>query len=418
MVGVHSSAGRRHFLPSRWTRARAGALVAVVQMLSVVAPTHAAAMAQPAESVIVPAEGVWEDLPFTVRGAAPGAASVVLWARQAIVATGTPGPWTELGTVVVGPDGFQVQVTWPVPGALELAGVVDDGAALPPEVPQAVAQVGDRTLSLEVSPGPYKVLTTRPTARVSVIPAIAGVQVTLSSGRDVVQVVTDGSGRAAWVMPALNTEAVLQVRASSGAEAAVEASVVRSLRPTVALQPRVRRVRGKQLPSSWHRGCPVGPDRLRNVVMVFQGYDGVYRWGEMVMHRRVVDRAIRVFRRALTSGFRIRRMEWIEAYQGSDPRSMEADNSYAFACRQVTGDPFSLSPHSYGTSFDLNPRRNPYQDSSGKWWPANGLRYRDRSLREIGMIFKRSVIRLEFAARGFFWGGFWRHRDYQHFQPR
>lgn len=75
-------------------------------------------------------------------------------------------------------------------------------------------------------------------------------------------------------------------------------------------------------------------------------------------------------------------------YGGTDIKAMFHDNTSAFNCRHVTGDPPSLSPHSYGTAIDINTVRDPYMDSSGRWYPrTKGASYRDRSHIRPGMLF-------------------------------
>ena len=60
-------------------------------------------------------------------------------------------------------------------------------------------------------------------------------------------------------------------------------------------------------------------------------------------------------------------------YDGNDPVQMEANNTSAFNCRKVVGNPYKQSPHSYGTSPSTStPVQNPYRDVNGKWWPENG----------------------------------------------
>ena len=44
---------------------------------------------------------------------------------------------------------------------------------------------------------------------------------------------------------------------------------------------------------------------------------------------------------------------------GSDLAAMRADNTSAFNCRTVTGNPYRLSQHSYGNAIDINTVRNP-----------------------------------------------------------
>ncbi len=44
----------------------------------------------------------------------------------------------------------------------------------------------------------------------------------------------------------------------------------------------------------------------------------------------------------------------------SDVAAMKADNTSAFNCRPVTGNPYRVSQHSYGNAIDINTVRNPY----------------------------------------------------------
>ena len=44
----------------------------------------------------------------------------------------------------------------------------------------------------------------------------------------------------------------------------------------------------------------------------------------------------------------------------SDLAAMRADNTSAFNCRPVTGNPYRVSQHSYGNAIDINTVRNPY----------------------------------------------------------
>ena len=54
----------------------------------------------------------------------------------------------------------------------------------------------------------------------------------------------------------------------------------------------------------------------------------------------------------------------VDAYGGSDFRSIEADNTSAFNCRFVDGTT-RYSEHAYGRAIDINPIENPYVTSAG-----------------------------------------------------
>ncbi|MEU0796784.1 M15 family peptidase, partial [Amycolatopsis sp. NPDC005961] len=58
------------------------------------------------------------------------------------------------------------------------------------------------------------------------------------------------------------------------------------LPPYVAV---IKPVSAERLGSSWHEGCPVGPDQLRLVSLPFVGFDGGVHRGELVVN---ADRAV------------------------------------------------------------------------------------------------------------------------------
>ena len=119
-----------------------------------------------------------------------------------------------------------------------------------------------------------------------------------------------------------------------------------------------------------------------------------------------------VFRALYEQRFPIRRMRLVDAYDGSDARSMAADNTSAFNCRKVTGGT-TWSEHSYGRAVDLNPVQNPYVAGSTVAPPA-GASYVDRSPLRKGMV--TPGVRSAFASIGWGWGGSWAtKKDYQHF---
>ena len=122
----------------------------------------------------------------------------------------------------------------------------------------------------------------------------------------------------------------------------------------------VRRMVG----TSWHRGCPVALADLRLVTATYWGFDKRAHTGRIVVHRDVAADVLAVLRRLYAARFPIRRMVPVDAYGGSDYRSIEADNTSAFNCRYVDGTT-RWSEHAYGRAIDLNPIENPYVTSSG-----------------------------------------------------
>src|SRR5262249_24245836 len=112
--------------------------------------------------------------------------------------------------------------------------------------------------------------------------------------------------------------------------------------------------------------------------------------------------------------FPIRRMIPIHAFDGGDGRSMAADNTAAFNCRDVRGATI-WSQHAYGRAVDVNPRENP-EIRAGRVYPKRAGAFGDRAVRRMGMIFPGDVVVRAFAAVGWGWGGYWTSlKDYQHF---
>jgi hypothetical protein len=188
--------------------------------------------------------------------------------------------------------------------------------------------------------------------------------------------------------------------------------------PASGFTARVRPVTASDVRYTYRAGCPVGPSDLRAVEMTYRGYDGVVRTGVLVVATSRASDVVATFRAAFDSGFRIRRMDNPDRWKGDDEAMMAADNTSAFNCRPVTGDPGKLSPHAYGIAIDVNPRRNPYLAANGVWYPDNGSPWIDRTRRDHGMLFTGSPLVTQVLARGGIWGGSWANPDYQHVELR
>jgi hypothetical protein len=166
---------------------------------------------------------------------------------------------------------------------------------------------------------------------------------------------------------------------------------------------------------SWHKGCPVPISDLRLLTLSYRGFDGRTHTGRLIVNRSAAKDVVGVFRRLYRASFPIRRMRLIDAYGGSDFRSIEADNTSAFNCRAATGSS-SWSNHAYGLAIDVNPIENPYVDSAGRTSHPASRRYLDRSRIRRGMAYPGGVLVRAFEAAGWGWGGYWSGiRDYQHF---
>lgn len=188
----------------------------------------------------------------------------------------------------------------------------------------------------------------------------------------------------------------------------------------VAAQPpyvaTIERVTAAQLPSSWRRGCPIGPSQLRRVRLRYVGFDGRAHMGQLVVRDRVAEDVVEIFRLLYDARFPIRKVRPIDAYGGSDDRSVEADNTSAFNCRfAVEPGPRHWSLHAYGEAIDINTVENPYVQG-GRVSHANARAYVDRSRIRRGMAYPGGVLVRGFAKYGWKWGGYWPGLpDYQHF---
>jgi len=182
----------------------------------------------------------------------------------------------------------------------------------------------------------------------------------------------------------------------------------------VALNLTVEKVTRGDLPYTYRSGCPVKPSGLRLLRLTHYGFDKKLHRGEIVVRTSAVSDVSAVFKRALDDRFPIRLMRRVDRYHGSDIRSMEKDNTSAFNCRHVTGNPSRLSQHSYGNAVDVNTRENPYVTGS-RVYPSTSRTYLNRGNVRKGMLISSGPIPKEFSRRGWPWGARWSHPDYQHF---
>lgn len=171
-----------------------------------------------------------------------------------------------------------------------------------------------------------------------------------------------------------------------------------------------------QLAGSWRPGCPVAPAQLRLLRLAYWDFSGARRLGSLVVRDRIAGEVVGVFRRLYAARFPIRRLEPVDAFGGSDRRSMAADNTSGFNCRPVVAPGLRRwSAHAYGEAIDVNPRENPYLEG-GRVLPPAGRAYLDRGRPRRGMAVEGGVLVRAFAAAGWTWGGRWSGSpDYQHF---
>jgi hypothetical protein len=194
---------------------------------------------------------------------------------------------------------------------------------------------------------------------------------------------------------------------------------------TPAIEARMRRW-------SWRPGCPVELRRLRYLRVPFVDSRGREQLGELVVHESVAEELVVVMAELHAARFPIERMQLIDAYGGSDARSMEDNNTSAWNCREQTSSPGIFSDHSYGTAIDINPKVNPYarprpvvlvpEPLGGDGRPVlvappSGAPFLDRSAEVPGLIRAGDACHHALTSRGWTWGGAWTSLvDYQHFE--
>lgn len=168
---------------------------------------------------------------------------------------------------------------------------------------------------------------------------------------------------------------------------------------------------------SWRPGCPVPPRRLRQIRMTYVGFDHRKHIGKLIVNASVVRQVLKVFRTLYRAKFPIKMMKPIDAFHGSDPRSMAADNTSSFNCRKaVSSGPPSWSMHAFGLAIDVNTVQNPYVQPGQPVEPKAGAAYLNRSDIRRGMAYAGGVLVRAFSSVGWGWGGNWSGSpDYQHF---
>jgi len=172
-----------------------------------------------------------------------------------------------------------------------------------------------------------------------------------------------------------------------------------------------------QIHWSWHPGCPVALEHLRVVTGDHFTFAGLVEKGTIVVHEDAAEAVRSVLEKLFAAQYPIARMVPIDAFEGDDDRSIAANNSSGFNCREVAGKPGVWSQHAYGRAVDLNPVQNPYV-KDGVVSPLEGRRFVDRSLRDPGVIHEGDAVVRAFDDVGWHWGGRWKHQlDYQHFSP-
>jgi hypothetical protein len=178
-------------------------------------------------------------------------------------------------------------------------------------------------------------------------------------------------------------------------------------------------LRERLMGRNWHPGCPVGLDDLRHLQVRYWDFKGRPRSGPLIVHEMLAGDVLGVFHRLFRAGFRIHRIKLPPRFRPSAPGDYwhsTVNRTAAFNCRPATGNPGSLSHHSYGWAIDINPLQNPYVAPDGSVLRRAAKPYVDRTRREPGMVHAGDVVVRAFARIGWEWGGDWTTlKDYMHF---
>lgn len=172
------------------------------------------------------------------------------------------------------------------------------------------------------------------------------------------------------------------------------------------------RMIGKSMPAD----ATIGFDELSYLTITYLDYNGKTKQGEMIVHKKLADEVLDIFREIYEAKFPIERMRLVDDYGASDHTSMVNNNTSAFCYRTISGTN-KVSNHGKGVAIDINPFYNPHVlKNSGKVNPPEASKYADRSLSDKGMIKYNDVVYKAFTSRGWKWGGNWNNPDYQHFE--
>jgi len=169
----------------------------------------------------------------------------------------------------------------------------------------------------------------------------------------------------------------------------------------------------------WSKECPIEIGRLKRLQITHLNFEGKTTIGNLILFDVVASYVMKLFKDLYQLKFEIDKVLPIDLYNGSDEKSMIANNSSAYNGRKIMNTD-KWSSHAYGMAIDINPVQNPYlklieETASIKVIPDNGLYFVNRFSNHPGMVEK--VIKV-FERYGFtVWGGAWIDKiDYHHFQ--
>ena len=179
-------------------------------------------------------------------------------------------------------------------------------------------------------------------------------------------------------------------------------------------------VRARITGKSYRENSDISLDELRYVRVLYCGFDGETKVGELIVNREIAEDTVEIFYDLYQHQYPIQEISLIDKYGADDERSMQANNTSAFNYRPVSGSS-TLSRHAYGMAIDINPRINPYVKGT-VIQPESGSAYTQRNPEKCRGKYREKMIQRGdyvyrlFREHGFTWGGDWVSlKDYQHF---
>ena len=159
---------------------------------------------------------------------------------------------------------------------------------------------------------------------------------------------------------------------------------------------------------------------LRYLRCLHYDYAGKIYTGELVCDYRIADDLLEIFSALYDAKYAVGSMRLIDDFGGSDAASMDANNTFCFNYRSVSGSQ-SLSVHSYGLAVDINPAFNPCiscnADGQVSIQPARAEPYAARDAAFPMKLTEDDLCVQLFTEHGFRWGGTGRNPvNYQHFE--
>ena len=172
------------------------------------------------------------------------------------------------------------------------------------------------------------------------------------------------------------------------------------------------RMQGKSMKDD----AKISYDQLRYLTLPYYDFDGNIQRGEMVCNQAIAHDLLCVFSVLFSKEYPICSIRLVDDFDADDETSMQANNTSCFNYRKIPGT-YRLSQHAFGRAVDVNPLQNPYIRGS-RVHPATATEYVDRTKDFPHKIDKNDFCKEVFTSYGFTWGGYWRNKDYQHFEKR